>query len=51
MKFIQGVHLLPCPNAGTKKKGEAYQTLQTDTCYPVLKDRVGVYIGNAVGKK
>ena len=29
MKFIQRVHLLPCPNAGTKKKDEAYQTLQT----------------------
>ena len=29
MKFIQRVHLLPCPKAGTKKKDEAYQTLQT----------------------
>ena len=28
MKFIQRVHLLPCPKAGTKKKDEAYQTLQ-----------------------
>ena len=29
MKFIQRVHLLQSPNAGTKKKDEAYQTLQT----------------------
>ena len=29
MKVIQCVNLLPSPNAGTKKKDEAYQTLQT----------------------
>ena len=29
MKFIQRVHLLQSPNAGTKRKDEAYQTLQT----------------------